>query len=83
MTSFNLLNLFNKINNKDDIHNICVEASKKDDDSKIINNSRLDIINMKFNKDNRIEEVNKLLQSSEPVQHYIENNSDLGCVLYA
>ncbi|ORY15789.1 hypothetical protein LY90DRAFT_677505 [Neocallimastix californiae] len=67
-----------KINNKDDIHNICVEASKKDDDSKIINNSRLDIINMKFNKDNRIEEVNKLLQSSEPVQHYIENNSDLG-----
>jgi len=42
--------------------------------------SRLDIINMKFNKDNRIEEVGKLLQSSEPVQHYIENNSDLGYI---
>ncbi|ORX59912.1 hypothetical protein BCR36DRAFT_408283 [Piromyces finnis] len=69
--------LQNNINNND-IHNICVETSKKEDDTKAINLPRSEIINMKFNKDNRIEKVSKLLQSSEPVQHYIENNSDLG-----
>jgi len=69
----------NDMKNKNDVHSICLETSKKDDDNnKVINLSRLDIINMKFNKDNRIEEVGKLLQSSEPVHHYIENNSDLG-----